>query len=286
MRIFITGGGGLLGSRLAEVAIEKGHDVLAGYSRSFPEKGEPVRLDLAEDESIREAVDSTRPDLVIHTAALTDVDRCEAERDLACRINARGTRILAEAAKKAGAFFIYVSTDYVFDGSRGMYREDDPTGPVNHYGYTKLLGERYAECVARSCVIYGSRPASGKVNFALWILGRLQRGEEIRVVTDQYISPTLNTSLARMLLEAGERRLEGVYHMAGASRISRYDFACLLAECFGLDRGLVLPSRMSEMGWRAKRPMDSSMDVSKACRDLNERPLDIYESFRILKEEI
>jgi len=128
--------------------------------------------------------------------------------------------------------------------------------------------------------------ASGKVNFALWILGRLQRGEEIRVVTDQYISPTLNTSLARMLLEAGERRLEGVYHMAGASRISRYDFACLLAECFGLDRGLVLPSRMSEMGWRAKRPMDSSMDVSKACRDLNERPLDIYESFRILKEEI
>ena len=214
------------------------------------------------------------------------MDRCEIEQDLACRINARGTRILAEAAKKAGAFLIYVSTDYVFDGSRGMYREDDATNPINHYGFTKLLGEKYADCVARTCVIYGSHPASGKINFASWILDRLQKGEEIKIVIDQYISPTLNTNLAKMLLEAAERRLDGLYHLAGASRISRYDFACRLAEIFKLDKGPISPSRMADIGWKAKRPIDSSMDVSKAAEALREKPWDIQESLTVLKKEI
>lgn len=286
MRIFITGGGGLLGSKLAEMALKEGHEVFSGYNHNLPGNGEPVKLDLAvNDNSISKAVDLARPEVIFHTAALTDVDKCELERDLACRTNARGTKVLAEAAKNAGAFLVYVSTDYVFDGGRGLYREDDATNPISHYGYTKLLGEKYADCVARTCVIYGSRPASGKVNFALWIIDKLQKGEGIRVVTDQYISPTLNTNLARMLLEAGERRLEGIYHLAGAERISRYDYACRLADVVGLDKSLIAPSKMADIGWKAKRPMDSSMDVSKAAQLLREKPWDIDKSFRTLKRE-
>lgn len=286
MRIFITGGGGLLGSKLAEIALEEGHEVFSGYRHNVPKIGTPVKFDLTVASSIRKAVDLTRPEVVIHTASLTDVDKCEVERDLACQINAKGTEHLSAAAKKAGSFLAYVSTDYVFDGCTGGYREDAATNPINHYGYTKLLGEKYVDCVARTCVIYGSRPASGKINFALWITERLQKGEGIRVVTDQYISPTLNTNLARMLLEACEKRLEGIYHLAGATRISRYDFACSLADAFGLDKSLITPSAMADIGWRAERPRDSSMDVSKAAQALKERPWDIEKSFRILREGI
>lgn len=286
MRIFITGGWGLLGARLAGMAQEDGHDVFSGYNHSIPEKGVALKLDIAFDNSIHKAVEQAQPEIIFHTAALTDVDRCEAEQDLACRINARGTRVLAEAAKKAGAFLVYISTDYVFDGRRGMYKEEDAANPISHYGYTKLLGEKYAECVARTCVIYGSRPASGKINFALWILEKLQKGEQIRIVTDQYVSPTLNTNLAGMLLEAGEQRREGIYHLAGATRISRYDLACRLADVFGLERSLIIPAKMADLCWKARRPMDSSMDVSKATRLLNEKPWDIDKSLKTLKEEI
>ncbi len=286
MRMFITGGGGLLGSKLAEIAMDEGHKVFSGYNHNLPDKGESVKFDLAIDNSIDKAIGLIQPEVIFHTAALTDVDKCERERDLACEINVRGTKILAEAAKNSGAFLVYISTDYVFDGSQGLYREDDATNPISHYGYTKLLGEKYADCVARPCVIYGSRPASGKVNFALWIIDKLLRGERIKIVTDQYISPTLNTNLARMLLEAGEKRLEGIYHLAGAERISRFDYACRLADAFGLDKSLIAPSKMAEIGWKAKRPMDSSMNVTKAAQLLKEKPWDIDKSFIVLKEEI
>jgi dTDP-4-dehydrorhamnose reductase len=286
MRIFITGGGGLLGARLAGKAQEEGHDVFSGYNCSIPEKGVPVKFDLTVDNSIHKAVDQAQPEIIFHTAALTDVDRCEAERDLACRINARGTKVLAEAAKNVGAFLVYISTDYVFDGRRGMYKEEDAANPISHYGYTKLLGEKYAECVARSCVIYGSRPASGKINFALWVLEKLQKGEEIKIVTDQFVSPTLNTNLAIMLLEAGEQRREGINHLAGATRISRYDFACKLADVFELERCMIIPAEMADLSWKARRPMDSSMDVSKATRLFKKKPWDIDKSLKILKEEI
>jgi dTDP-4-dehydrorhamnose reductase len=286
MRIFITGGSGLLGSKLSQIALEEGHEIFSGHNHNLPENGLPVKFDLNAESNISKAVNLVQPEVIFHTAALTDVDKCETERDLACQINIRGTKFLAEAAKNSGAFLIYISTDYVFDGSRGMYREDDHTNPISHYGYTKLLGEKYADCVARPCVIYGSKPASGKVNFALWIIDKLQKGERIKIVTDQYISPTLNTNLARMLLEAGEKRLEGIYHMAGAERISRFDYACRLADTFGLDKSMIDPSKMSEIGWKAKRPTDSSMDVSKAAHLLQEKPWDINKSFKALKKEI
>jgi dTDP-4-dehydrorhamnose reductase len=286
MKIFITGGSGLLGSRMAEIASEEGHDVISGYCHNLPEYGKAVRFDLEDQSSIATAIRDAKPEVIYHTAALTDVDRCEREPELAHKINVLGTKLISEAAKEVGAFLIYVSTDYVFYGNRGMYREEDPTNPVNQYGKSKLVGEKYADCVARACVIYGSRPASGKINFALWILEKLKRGEAIRIVTDQYITPTLNTNLAKMLLEAEERKMTGIYHLAGATRISRYDFACRLADAFELDRGLIMPSSMNDMNWMAKRPADSSLDISKTAKILKEGPYDLNKSFKTLKEEL
>lgn len=275
-----------MGSKVAEIAIQKGYEVFSGYAHSEPEHGVVVKFDLMDGSCVEDAVRASRPDVIIHTAALTDVDLCETNRELAYRMNILGTKILAKAAREAEAFIIYTSTDYVFDGSRGKYREDDVTDPVNYYGYSKLLGESYCTAVARPCVIYGSRPASGKVNFVLWLLERLKRGETAKVVSDQYITPTLSTNLAEMVLELAKKRLEGIYHLAGATRISRYDFAAKIARTFGLDEDLIIKSRMSEMRWAARRPVDSSLDTSKASRNLDAKPWSIEEALRTLKSEI
>jgi len=129
MKVFITGGSGLLGSKVAEIALERGYDVYSGYSVNKPEFGKSVKFDLAYPDSVVKVISDIRPDVIIHSAALTDVDRCEVERELAYKINVEGTKIVAEMARKFGSFLVYISTDYVFDGSIGMYREDDETNP-------------------------------------------------------------------------------------------------------------------------------------------------------------
>jgi dTDP-4-dehydrorhamnose reductase len=289
MRIFITGGSGLAGSKLAEMALARGEQVYSGYAHNQPPYGKEVKFDLLDANGIRDIIERMRPDIIVHSAALTDVDRCEREKDLAYKINVEGTRAIAEAARRAGSYLIYISTDYVFDGQRGLYREEEETNPVSYYGLSKLQGEQFCldqGCIARTCVIYGSRPASGKVNFALWLLNALKSGKEARVVTDQFITPTLNSNLAAMVLEAADRHLSGIYHLSGASRVSRYDFACELARAFDLDRRLILPTQMSDIGWLARRPMDSSLDTSKASGTLKNGPLNLYESLQVLRDEI
>jgi dTDP-4-dehydrorhamnose reductase len=283
MRIFITGGSGLLGSKIAEIALRE-HEVYAGYCYNKPEFGEPVKFDLAKKDL--EVIHKIKPEIIIHTAALTNVDECEANKELAYKINAEGTKGIAKIAKELGALPVYVSTDYVFSGDKGMYKEEDEPNPINYYGYTKLLGERYCDCVARPCVIYGAKPASGKVNFALWLMDKLRNREEVKIVRDQYVTPTLNTSLAEMLLEIAERELKGIFHLAGATRVSRYDFALRIANKLGLDGNLIVPSRMAEMKWIAARPKDSSLDTSKASKYLKEKPYDLDKALTILKEEM
>ncbi len=276
-----------MGSKVAKIALARGDEVFSGYVHNMPRYGKPVRFDLLDGPGISDMVERFAPEVIIHSAALTDVDRCEREKELAYKMNVEGTRAISAAAQKVGSFLIYISTDYVFDGQCGMYREDDKPNPVSYYGCSKLLGEQYCGgCIVRTCVIYGSRPASGKVNFALWLLSSLKSGKEVRVVTDQFITPTLNTNLTAMILEVADRRLCGVYNLAGATRISRYDYAQELAREFDLDASLITPSRMEDLLWAAKRPIDSSLDTSKAERMLTNKPITLNEALRTLKAEI
>jgi dTDP-4-dehydrorhamnose reductase len=285
MRIFITGGSGLLGSKIAEIALEKGYNLYTGYCHNKPEFGMPLKFDLAKDTDL-EVVYKIKPEVIIHTAALTNVDECEANKELAYKINVEGTKRLLEIANELGALLVYVSTDYVFSGNKGSYIEEDEQNPIDYYGYTKLMGEKHCNCIARPCVIYGAKPASGKVNFALWIINKLRNGEEVKIVTDQYITPTLNTSLAKMLLEISERQLKGIFHTSGVTRVSRYEFALRIADKFELDKDLIVPSRMEAMNWIAKRPKDSSLDTSKASRYLKEKPYSLDRALEILEDEL
>jgi len=292
LKILVTGSSGLLGSKIVKIALEKGNDVYSCYLNHKVGEGFPIKLDITDNSKVSSIFKKTKPDVIVHAAALTNVDLCERDRQLATKVNVKGTRNIVEAARELNSYLIYISTDYVFSGEKGLYREDDQPKPLNFYGYSKLEGEKIVKSsgldylVARTSVIYGARPASGKVNFALWVLERLENGEEVNALVDQHVSPTLNTNLAEMLLEACERRLVGTYHMAGATRVSRYEFALELAKTFNYDESTVKKAYMKDMKWVAKRPMDSSLNLDKARKVLKVKPLEISQAIKILKEEL
>jgi dTDP-4-dehydrorhamnose reductase len=288
----VTGAGGLLGSRIVELASERGHEVYGLYLNHPPSMGFKIKMDITDFNGVEKLINQLKPHAIIHCAAITDVDLCERNRDLALKVNYEATKIIAKASEKIDAHMIYISTDYVFDGLKGMYREEDKPNPINTYGLTKLLGETAVmencnrSLIARASVIYGSKPAAGKVNFALWVMEKLKSGERVKVLKDQYVSPTLNTNLALMILDALEMNLTGIIHMSGAARVSRYEFAIQIARKFNLDEGLIEEAYMHEMSWIAKRPRDSSLNVSKASKTLNVKPMNLNEALEKLYLEL
>ncbi|MGA2385357.1 MAG: dTDP-4-dehydrorhamnose reductase [Candidatus Bathyarchaeia archaeon] len=291
MKLLITGASGLYGSKLAKTAIEKNVEVFSCDVQESLVCGNFVKFDVSNKEQVAEAFKRVKPDVVIHAATLTDVDKCELNKEFAWKINVEGTRNIVESARNAGSFLMYISTDYVFNGEKGMYTEQDNPDPINYYGLTKLKAEELVKAsgeyfIARPSVIYGSTPALGKVNFALWLIETLRKGERVKIVTDQWNTPTLNTSLAEMTLEAAMRSLTGTFHLCGATRVSRLEFAQLIAETFGLDKRLIDPVLSSQFSWPAKRPMDSSLDTTKAQQTLKNQPLEIYEALKRLKLEL
>ncbi|MFX0132118.1 MAG: dTDP-4-dehydrorhamnose reductase [Candidatus Hodarchaeota archaeon] len=292
MKALITGGSGLLGSKIAATATRNGYKVYSGYKKHKAIYGAPIKLDICDKQEVIEAFAKIKPQAVIHAAALTNVDRCEEDQKLAWKVNVEGTRNILESSVLHNAFFIYVSTDYVFSGEEGMYKETDRPDPINNYGLTKLEAERMVRdsslewCIARPSVIYGSTLATGKVNFALWILNNLKQGKPVKIITDQWVSPTLNTNLAEMILEVMERRLLGLYHLAGATPLNRYEYASLIAETFLCDKTLITPVKSGEMKWLAKRPRNTSLNVEKATKTLRHKPLEIQQALNKLKKEI
>jgi dTDP-4-dehydrorhamnose reductase len=291
VKLLITGASGLLGTRVCELALKQNHTIFAAYSQHIPRYGTSTKLDLTDKTAIKEVFRKVDPEVVIHAAALTDVDECEKEKELAWKTNTEATSNIAQLCHEHSSFLVYVSTDYVFNGEKGNYRESDQTDPINYYGLTKLKGEEQViqsvaqHCIARTSVIYGSIPAAGKTNFALWLIDKLGRREITRTVTDQWNSPTLNTNLAEMILEIVERRISGIFHLAGATRLSRFDFATHIAEAFNLDKNCIIPASSKEMPWFAKRPRDTSVNVEKAKQALKNKPLPIIAALRRLKIE-
>lgn len=292
MKLLITGASGLLGSKLSELARIRKCKVYAAYNQHKPVNGIPIKFDVSNRNAVEKAFGKIKPEAVVHAAALTNVDKCESEKELAWKINVEGTKTIAESCKKHHAFLVYISTDYVFDGEKGMYSEKDEPAPINYYGLTKLKGEESIKnltneyCIARSSVIYGSIPAIGKINFALWLLHKLKRRERVKIVTDQWNSPTSNTNLANMVLEVLEEKLTGTFHLAGATRLSRYEFSQLLAKNFSLDMNLITPVSSKDIPWIAKRPKDSSLDIDKAYQKFKNKPLKIHEALEKMEKEI
>jgi len=290
LKLLIIGASGLLGHKIVQLAIKKGHEVHSTYREHPIKLGNPVKRDLTDQNQVSEAIVALQPQAIIHTAAYTDVDGCETNQDIAWKVNAEATKYLAIASSNADSHLTYVSTDYVFDGGKGLYSEEDQPNPLSYYGYTKLKGEEFAKkhanslCIARTSVIYGWGQTQ-KPNFATWIINNVNQGKEVKVLTDQHVSPTLNTNLANMLLEITEKGIIGTVHTAGASRVSRYEFALKLAEVFNLNKHAIKPAKTDDMQWKAKRPKDSSLNVSKAKALLNATPLELSQALNMMREE-
>ena len=292
MRILVTGASGLLGKRLAELALQKGHDVISSYRNNVPVHGKPLEVDLTRSTAVTKAFLGVRPDVIINTAAMTDVDKCELDPEAAFSANSKAVSNIANAAKETESFVVQVSTDYVFDGERGAYSENDETRPINKYGESKLEGEKVVMneldkqvwSIARSSVIYGWGRAS-RPNGATFVYEKLFRGESIRMARDMFSSPTLNTSLSEMLIEIAERQLPGIIHVAGATRLSRFDFAVGIAKTFGLDATLIKAVQARDLQWKAKRPADSSLIVERAQKLLRSAPLNIDSAYETLHRE-
>ncbi len=285
----ITGASGLLGNWIVTIG-EKMYKVIpTDIIESNHLK--ITKLDITDAESVDRLFQSAKPEIVIHTASETNVDRCETERERAWRINAVGTRNIANACAKNKSKLIYISTDYVFDGEKMLYKEDEEPNPIDFYGLTKLEGERQVMryyknwAVLRTSVLYGRHPS--KQDFATWVINRLRQHQEITVVDDHFNTPTLAENLAQLALEISMTDMQGIFHTSGCERISRYDFARKIADSFGLDSGLIEPIKMSTLkAWVAKRPRDSSLSTEKIQQQLKTKPLSINEGLSQLKEEL
>jgi len=266
LKILITGASSLPGFRITEAILRKGHQVMALYlTHDIPLNSKnliKVQLDIRNYHNLLKITSEFKPNVVIHVASLGDVDACEKDKVLAWSVNVEGTKNIVKMAKQLSSFLIYLSTDYVFDGQRGSYHEDDIPSPINYYGLTKLCSEiavsileRFA--IVRASTIYGFGP--GRANFAKILLERLSKGERIKAVSDQYTSPTQASLLGEAITEIAERELIGIFHIVGP-KLSRYEFAVKLAKHLGLDSSLIERASMKEMNWVAPRPRDSSLN--------------------------
>lgn len=276
-KAIVTGSSGLLGRKLMS---ELGREyTCVGVSKSG-ENG--LKVDISQ-EAMYNLILKENPEIIFHTAAVSDVDYCEVNQKQAWETNVKGTENIIKACERTGAKLIYISSDFVFDGVKGMYKEEDDTNPVNYYGKTKLEAEKVTQhssleyVIARPSVIYGG---GQRKKFLAWIVGSLKGGEKITVVDDHYNTPTLVDNLVEMILRLIDEN--GVYHTSGSERINRYEFARKIARAFGLDESLIIPIKMQQLKQSAKRPEDTSLDTTKIGQ-LGVKPLNIAEALDTLR---
>ncbi len=295
-RIMIIGSNGLLGQKVAELCIRGSNYQLMLCSIeptsliTLPDVPYTM-LDMTVKKEVKDAVASFEPDVILNCAAMTNVDACERERELAWKVNVTGLENIIEAAKRKRSRIVHISSDYIFDGKNGPYDENEKPEPLSYYGKTKLAGENALRTsgldylIARTMVLYGYSPGV-KLNFALWLVQSLDAGTHVKIVDDQYGNPTLVDDLAYGLLRGVELGKLGIYNIAGREIVTRYVFAIRLAEKFGFDPGLISPVKTADLNQPAPRPLKSGLITLKAETELGITPSNVDEGLTILKSQI
>ena len=292
MRLFITGISGLLGLNVALAASGR-HDV-AGCYREHPVAAPGVRayaLDVRKREALDALLATERPDVVLHTVGLSNVDACEDDPVLAEELNMTVARDAARSARRAGARFIHISTDHLFDGERPLRGEDDPLAPLNVYAKTKgeaeqaVLAEDPDALVVRTN-FYG-HGTSVRASFSDWILHGLREGRALTMFEDVWFTPVLINDLGDMLLALAVTSARGILHVAGGERVSKHDFAMRAAEVFGMSAASVRAVSVDSVALRAARPRDMSLACARAAALLGHTMPDLrdgLERLRALRE--
>ncbi len=296
MKVMITGCHGLLGQSVLKMFLKyTDSEILATAkeNKTFLDFGgfDYTMLDITSRSDVKNLVVYFNPDVIINTAAYTNVDGCELNRELAWRVNVEGVRNLVHSARRVDAKLIHISTDYIFDGKNGPYTEDAIPNPINYYGRTKLASENEIKiggirfAILRTNVLYGVGK-NVKSNFALWLYDKLSNRERIKVVTDQIGNPTYVEDLSFAILKVVEFDKEGVYNVGGRDFVDRYTFAVKFAEIFKFDKELITPVKTSELNQVARRPLNSGLITLKAQAELGLKPHGVEDGILAFKIEL
>ena len=296
MKILVTGCNGLLGQKLVELLTSKpDHYLIAtAKSRLIPTllQGEFHLLDITDRSEVNEVLSKTKPDVVINTAAMTQVDQCETQREKCWQANVTALEYLVAACKKNDTHLVHISTDFIFDGSHGPLDENEKPNPISYYGESKLAGEMAVQkssidwAILRTVLVYGVTQDMSRSNIVLWVKNSLEEGKTINVVNDQWRTPTLAEDLAVGCFLAAIRKAKGIYNVSGQQMMTPYDIAIATADFFKLNKSLIHQTDSTKFSQPAKRPPRTGFIIDKAKRELGHTPHTFSEGLEILSKQL
>ncbi len=298
MKILVTGANGLLGQKLVSLIVERGeHELIAtgrGENRNplYQEKYTYTTMDVADEASVQGVFDKYKPQVVIHTAAMTNVDQCEDEREACWQLNVHAVEYLIASCAKHNCFLLHLSTDFIFDGADGPYDEDAVANPVSYYGESKLASEELLIksniqwAIARTVLVYGIAHDMSRSNIILWVKKSLEEGKEINVVNDQWRTPTLAEDLAVGCYLIATKKAEGIFNISGKDFLSPYDMAVKTANYFKLDKSNLNETDGSKFSQKAKRPPKTGFIIDKARKVLGYEPHSFEEGIALLHTQL
>lgn len=295
--ILVTGSNGLLGQKII-YALRNRVDVRCISTGKGPNRMKVMdgyeyeAMDISSQEDIERVVAIHKPDSIIHTAALTNVDACESKKDEARLLNVEAVKFLVKVCKDYNIHLVHLSTDFVFDGENGPYIETDKPNPLSYYAETKYQAEKIVQqseisfSIIRTIIIYGVVDDNSRSNVVLWTINSLRDKKNITVINDQYRSPTLAEDLADACISASLKRAQGIFHVSGRELMCILDIAKITADYFSLDSSYIKPISSSDLNQVAKRPPVTGFIIDKAQRELDFKPRSFLEGLDIVKKQL
>ncbi|GAA4448387.1 dTDP-4-dehydrorhamnose reductase [Nibrella saemangeumensis] len=296
-RILITGSNGLLGQKLVDLLTQESNvDLIAtarGTNRLPYTDGYTYRsMDITDRQQVLDVIAETQPQVIIHTAAMTNVDQCESEKDNCWAQNVQAVEYLVEACRANNTFLVHVSTDFIFDGAAGPYSEEAEANPISFYGWSKYAAEKVVIhsgirwAIARTVLVYGIAHDMSRSNIILWVKKSLEDGKNIKVVTDQWRSPTLAEDLAMGCWLMADKAAEGIFNISGKDFLTPYEMAIMTADYFGLDKSLIAQADASTFTQPARRPPRTGFVLDKAVSVLGYAPHSFEEGIAVLAGQL
>ncbi|MBS1513332.1 MAG: SDR family oxidoreductase [Bacteroidetes bacterium] len=290
MKVLITGVNGFLGHYIVEALLSSNHIVIAtgkGANRLVLAHENLLyeAMDFTDADAVKKVFEQHRPTHVLHAGAISKPDACEENKTLADEVNINGTSVMLNAAAQYGIPFLFMSTDFVFDGISGMYKEDDPVGAVNYYGETKIKAEALVQqypfvwSIVRTVLVYG-KPINKRNNILTIVREKLEKGEPYQVFHDQVRTPTYAEDLAHAMVTILEKNAQGIFHICGEDVLTPYEMAVATGAFLQLDTSLIQKITAADWQQTAKRPPITGLNIEKAKRELGYRPASFVEGLR------
>ena len=295
-KVLITGANGLLGQKLLD-AYENRKDITVlatgiGSNRNKNDTHLYQTLDITNKEKVQATLFNYQPNVVINTAAMTHVDQCEYEKERCKQLNVLAVSYLAESCKKINSFLIQLSTDFIFDGKKGPYKEEDVPNPLSYYAQTKLDAEKLLSntdlrhAIVRTILVYGVNKDMSRTNIILWVKDNLERHQNIQVVNDQWRTPTLAEDLAKGCILIADKQQEGIFNIGGKDMLTPYDMAISTAHSFKLNKKLIKQVDGNIFKQKAIRPHKTGLIIEKAKKILGYEPVSFQEGINIVKKQL